>query len=52
MSGKLYTLKEYVTGSADDVIYPYGCSFSVYQQSFNELRELFGRLETKLLQKK
>ncbi|WP_282020329.1 low molecular weight protein arginine phosphatase [Planomicrobium okeanokoites] len=52
MSGKLYTLKEYVTGSADDVSDPYGGSVSVYQQTFDELRELIGRLETKLLLEK
>lgn len=52
MSEKLFTLKEYVTGSADDVSDPYGGPVSVYQQTFNELLELIGRLEKKLLQEK
>ncbi len=52
VSSKLFTLKEYVTGSAEDVSDPYGGSYSVYQQTFSELQELIGRLEEKLMQKK
>lgn len=51
VSGKLFTLKEYVTGSAEDVSDPYGGSYSVYQQTFSELQELIDRLEEKLMQK-
>lgn len=49
---KLYTLKEYVTGYPKDVSDPYGGSYSVYQNTFDELRELITRLEQKLLQEK
>lgn len=52
VSDKLFTLKEYVTGSSDDVSDPYGGSYTVYQQTFNELHELIDRLEEKLLQEK
>lgn len=52
VSDKLFTLKEYVTGSVEDVSDPYGGSYSVYQQTFDELHELIGRLEKKLLQEK
>ena len=52
VTGKLFTLKEYVTGSEDDVSDPYGGSVSVYQQTFDELLGLIGRLEEKLLQEK
>lgn len=46
---KTFTLKEYVTGSPKDVSDPYGGSYSIYQKTFDELRDLIGRLEQKLL---
>lgn len=49
---KLFTLKEYVTGAAKDVSDPYGGPYSVYKKTFDELRELIGRLEEKVLQEK
>lgn len=49
---RLYTLKEYVSGFAADVGDPYGGSYSVYQQTFFELRELINGLEEKLKQEK
>lgn len=52
LSNRLFTLKEYVTGDAADVSDPYGGSYSVYQQTFEELRQLIGRLEEKLIQSK
>lgn len=52
VSEKLFTLKEYVSGYADDVSDPFGGSYSVYQQTFEELRELISILEEKLMQEK
>ena len=52
VAGRLFTLKEYVSGYAEDVSDPYGGSYSVYQQTFIELRELISKLEEKLVQPK
>lgn len=49
-SDRLFTLKEYVAGAAEDVSDPYGGSYSVYQKTFDELHDLISRLEQKLLQ--
>lgn len=50
LSDRLFTLKEYVSGSAADVSDPYGGSYSIYQQTFEELHELIDILEEKLNQ--
>lgn len=52
VSERLFTLKEYVAGHAADVSDPYGGPYSVYQETFLELRELIDRLEEKLRQQK
>ena len=52
VSHRLFTLKEYVSGFSSDVSDPYGGPYSVYQQTFEELRELINRLEEKLMQEK
>ncbi|MFD1031801.1 low molecular weight protein arginine phosphatase [Metaplanococcus flavidus] len=52
LSDRLFTLKEYVSGHAADVSDPYGGSYSIYQQTFEELRELIQILEEKLMQNK
>ena len=49
---RLFTLKEYVSGYAEDVSDPYGGSYSVYRQTFLELRKLIDGLEEKLTQEK
>lgn len=50
VSDRLFTLKEYITGTAEDVSDPYGGFYSVYQKTFDELHDLISRLEQKLLQ--
>lgn len=52
LSDRMYTLKEYVSGNAADVSDPYGGSYSVYQQTFEELRQLIHVLEAKIMQNK
>lgn len=52
LSSRLFTLKEYVSGDAADVSDPYGGSYSVYQQTFAELRSLISKLEEKIMQNK
>lgn len=49
---KLFTLKEYATSTSEDVTDPYGGSQLVYQKTFDELHELIGTLEKKILQEK
>ncbi|MBZ5202119.1 low molecular weight protein arginine phosphatase [Planomicrobium chinense] len=47
-AGKLYTLKEFASGTAADVSDPYGGSLFTYQQTFNELKTLIDRVVEKL----
>ncbi|TWT27644.1 low molecular weight protein arginine phosphatase [Planomicrobium sp. CPCC 101110] len=47
-SSKIFTLKEFVDGSREDVSDPYGGSLSTYQQTFNELDQLIDKLVHKL----
>ncbi|SDH90320.1 protein-tyrosine phosphatase [Planococcus glaciei] len=47
-AGKLYTLKEFASGTASDVSDPYGGSLFTYQQTFNELKALIDRVVEKL----
>lgn len=49
---KLFTLKEYAMNSAQDVSDPYGGSYSVYEETYEELHELIDRLEVKISQEK
>lgn len=51
-SDRLFTLKEYVSGAAEDVSDPYGGSYSIYEKTYEELRGLIDRLEQKLLMAK
>ncbi|MGI2327739.1 low molecular weight protein arginine phosphatase [Planococcus sp. YIM B11945] len=47
-ASKIYTLKEFVDGSRDDVSDPYGGSLSTYQQTYNELKQLIDKLAVKI----
>ncbi|WP_088008491.1 low molecular weight protein arginine phosphatase [Indiicoccus explosivorum] len=47
---KIYTLKEYVSGSPEDVSDPYGGPESEYRTTFRELQKLLGELERKIRQ--
>lgn len=46
---KVFTLKEYVsTNQSNDVVDPYGGNKEVYQETFQELKELIGELVKKI----
>ncbi|QIW81729.1 low molecular weight protein arginine phosphatase [Bacillus tequilensis] len=45
---KVFTLKEYVTGSHGDVIDPFGGSIDIYKQTRDELEELLRQLAKQL----
>ena len=45
---KLFTLKEFASGSSADVSDPYGGSLSTYQQTFEELKGLIEQVVDKI----
>jgi protein arginine phosphatase len=47
-ASKIYTLKEFVDGSREDVSDPYGGPVSTYRQTFSELSQLIDKLAAKL----
>lgn len=47
-ASRIYTLKEFVDGSREDVSDPYGGSLSTYRQTFDELNQLIDKLVDKI----
>jgi len=45
---KLYTLKEFAEGSAEDISDPYGGPLALYEQTFQELKLLIDKLIEKV----
>lgn len=47
-ASRIFTLREFVDGSTEDVSDPYGGSLSTYQETFNELNQLIDKLVDKI----
>ncbi len=50
-ASRIFTLKEFVDGSREDVSDPYGGSLATYNQTFDELNHLIDKLVDKIQKK-